>query len=232
MLVLYPSAICSDLAVRLLTGDRYLLEKSRIVWQAAGERNFHIFVEIFDLPTELRSAYHLTKPEDYWYINQGGSIRVDGWNDKEEILAVLGAFNRLGVDATKIFDVVAAVLWVGQVKFVGRGQDTAVLIEDMSVVERAAELFGLDAKQFAGSLISREVKAGKDTVTTPLNYAQACASRDGLAKHVYSLLFDHIAAEINKGVDRVRTGEKVRNHDATESTPSTPRPALTIIVAT
>ena len=169
---------------------------------------------MFDLPPELRKSYALTSPEDYFYINQGGSIRAEGWNDKEEIQSVLAAFKRLGVDATQIFDVVAAILWVGQTTFAGdRSQDTAVSIEDHSAVSRAATLLGLDEKNFAYTLTSRKVKAGRDVVTTPLNYEQACAARDGIAKHVYSQLFDHIAAEINRGVDRVRTGEKVRTDD-------------------
>ena len=68
---------------------KYLLEKSRIVWQAPNERNFHIFVEILDLPAEQKAKYGLTRPEDYLYINQGGSIRADGWDDAEELGLVL-----------------------------------------------------------------------------------------------------------------------------------------------
>ena len=187
---------------------KYLLEKSRIVWQATGERNFHILIEIFELPAAMKAKYALTKPEDYFYINQGGSIRAEGWNDKEEIDGVQAAFKRLGIEATAIFDIVAAVLWMGQVTFIGRGQDTAVQIEDVSVVNRVANLLGLDEKGFANTLTTRKVKAGKDTVTTPLNYEQACQARDGIAKHVYSNLFDHITDAINAGVARVKKGEK------------------------
>ena len=190
------------------TIKKYLLEKSRIVWQAAGERNFHILIEIFELPAAMKAKYSLTRPEDYFYINQGGSTKADGWDDKEEINSVLAAFQRLGIEGTGIFDVVAAVLWMGQVTFVGRGQDTAVQIEDSSVVSRVGGLLGLDEKSFAATLTMRKVKAGRDTVTTPLNYEQACAARDGIAKHVYSALFDHITEQINVGVSRVATGAK------------------------
>lgn len=190
------------------TIKKYLLEKSRIVWQAAGERNFHILVEIFELPAAMKAKYALTKPEDYFYINQGGSIRAEGWDDKEEIEGVQAAFKRLGIDGPAIFDIVAAVLWMGQVTFVGRGQDTAVKIEDSSVVNRVANLLGLDEKGFAATLTTRTVKAGKDNVTSPLNYEQACQARDGIAKHVYSNLFDHITEAINAGVARVKKGDK------------------------
>eukprot|EP01051_Picozoa_sp_SAG22_P006550 SAG22_NODE_433_length_10557_cov_6.586728_1_plen_430_part_00 len=71
----------------IVGGDikKYLLEKSRIVWQAPGERNYHVFVEIFDLPPAMKAKYELTRPEDFFYINQGGSIRAEGWDDKEEL---------------------------------------------------------------------------------------------------------------------------------------------------
>ena len=98
---------------------------------------------------------------------------------------MLAAFKRLGIDSAAIFDIVAAVLWIGQTKFLGRGQDTAVTIEDTSGVERAAKLLGLDESSFAKALTKRTVKAGGETVTSPLNYEQACAARDGISKHVY-----------------------------------------------
>ena len=153
--------------------------------EAPGERNFHILIEIFELPAAAKNKYGLTTPEDYFYINQGGSIRADGWDDKEELGLVLAAFKRLGIDSAAIFDIVAAVLWIGQTKFLGRGQDTAVTIEDTSGVERAAKLLGLDESSFAKALTKRTVKAGGETVTSPLNYEQACAARDGISKHVY-----------------------------------------------
>jgi myosin-7 len=187
---------------------KYLLEKSRIVWQAPNERNFHIFVEIFDLPAEQKAKYGLTRPEDYLYINQGGSIRADGWDDAEELGLVLQAFKRLGIQAEGVFDIVAAVLWNGQTEFLGRGQDTAVSFKDASVPKRVAELLGVDVTEFGKCLTSRKVKAGKDTVVSTLNFEQACVARDNIAKHVYSKLFDWIAAQINAGIARVTQGEK------------------------
>lgn len=49
----------------------YLLEKSRIVTQAADERNYHVFYEILKgLRQEDKERYGLTSAENYFYLNQ------------------------------------------------------------------------------------------------------------------------------------------------------------------
>ena len=58
----------------VITGARvteYLLEKSRIVTQATGERNYHVFYELLaGLSEENKKKYGLTQPDKYFYLNQ------------------------------------------------------------------------------------------------------------------------------------------------------------------
>ncbi|TRY96167.1 hypothetical protein DNTS_008375, partial [Danionella cerebrum] len=51
--------------------EKYLLEKSRLVYQEHNERNYHVFYYLLaGASEEERTAFHLKKPEEYHYLNQ------------------------------------------------------------------------------------------------------------------------------------------------------------------
>nr|XP_014344251.1 PREDICTED: unconventional myosin-XV [Latimeria chalumnae] len=55
--------------------SQYLLEKSRIVFQAKNERNYHIFYEMLaGLPSQQKHKFYLQDAETYFYLNQADSL--------------------------------------------------------------------------------------------------------------------------------------------------------------
>ncbi|KAK1887217.1 Unconventional myosin-IXAa, partial [Dissostichus eleginoides] len=51
--------------------EKYLLEKSRLVYQEHNERNYHVFYYLLaGASEEERKSFHLLKPEEYHYLNQ------------------------------------------------------------------------------------------------------------------------------------------------------------------
>ena len=73
----------------VITGAKiteYLLEKSRIVTQAADERNYHVFYELLrGLRTEEKERYGLTAAENYFYLNQVYIIIIAAFIYKDRI---------------------------------------------------------------------------------------------------------------------------------------------------
>ncbi|KAI4832816.1 hypothetical protein KUCAC02_015760, partial [Chaenocephalus aceratus] len=67
----------------------YLLEKSRIVFQAKSERNYHIFYEMLaGLPPHEKSSLYLQEAETYYYLNQAEGQEVASMVSAQEIRVV------------------------------------------------------------------------------------------------------------------------------------------------
>ena len=63
----------------------YLLEKPRITNHLEGERNYHIFYMLTKAPKPIREGCGITKWQDYFILNQKGTIaEVTTWNDEKE----------------------------------------------------------------------------------------------------------------------------------------------------
>ncbi|XP_071511300.1 unconventional myosin-Va-like, partial [Diadema antillarum] len=97
----------------------YLLEKSRVVFQAPEERNYHVFYQLCaccDRP-ELKDLA-LGDPDEFFYTSQGEAPVVDGIDDKKNFEETKEAFRLLGFkeDMMKqIFRIIGAVLHFGNV---------------------------------------------------------------------------------------------------------------------
>jgi myosin-1 len=93
--------------------QHYLLEKSRVVKQQLGERNFHAFYQLLSNENESQEYGFYLQPEDYYYINQGNCCKVDRINDKQDYQQVTEAFNIFGFtddEIATIWKIIAAII--------------------------------------------------------------------------------------------------------------------------
>uniref|UniRef100_A0A674ELA7 Methyl-CpG binding domain protein 3b n=1 Tax=Salmo trutta TaxID=8032 RepID=A0A674ELA7_SALTR len=184
----------------------YLLEKSRVVFQASQERNYHIFYQLCasrDLP-EMR-VLKLGGAETFRYTNQGGedSIQIPGTDDVVDLERTRNAFTILGVppdQQMELFRILAAVLHLGNVNIQasGRGGDRSYIDErSLSVFSK---LLGVERTQMAHWLCHRRLAVGGEMLVKPMPGQQSLEARDALAKHVYGQLFTWTVTRLNSAL--------------------------------
>ncbi|XP_028298971.1 unconventional myosin-Va isoform X14 [Gouania willdenowi] len=182
----------------------YLLEKSRVVFQADEERNYHIFYQLCasaDLP-EFK-ILRLSSANDFLYTRQGRSPVIDGVDDTKELCITRKAFTLLGINDSYqmgLFQVLAAILHLGNVDIKERDSDSCIIPPNNRHLTAFCELVGVTYQDMSQWLCHRKLKTATETYVKTLSRLQATNSRDALSKHIYAKLFNWIVEHVNKAL--------------------------------
>eukprot|EP00468_Gymnochlora_sp_CCMP2014_P013783 CAMPEP_0167752288 /NCGR_PEP_ID=MMETSP0110_2-20121227/7052_1 /TAXON_ID=629695 /ORGANISM="Gymnochlora sp., Strain CCMP2014" /LENGTH=1575 /DNA_ID=CAMNT_0007637881 /DNA_START=440 /DNA_END=5167 /DNA_ORIENTATION=- len=181
----------------------YLLEKSRVVLQGPGERNYHIFYQmVLGADAGFKRKFMLGDLEDYHYTNQSDT-HVDGMDDVEEWNILLKSFNTLEFkqkERDDVLQITAGVLHMGNIDFVSTG-DRKCKVKDKSTLRPAAKLFEVDEKSLNKVITTRMLRLrGQEPIEVGLSVEQATAARDALAKFIFERMFDWLVVRINKSI--------------------------------
>nr|VDD10511.1 unnamed protein product [Brassica rapa] len=181
----------------------YLLERSRVCQVSDPERNYHCFYLLCAAPSEDVERFKLGDPKSFRYLNQSSCYELDGVNDAEEYIATRRAMDVVGISETEqdaIFRVVAAILHLGNIEFCkGEDADSSSLKDEQSMfhLQMTSELLMCDPHSLEDALCKRMMVTPEEVIKRSLDPLGAAVSRDGLAKTIYSRLFDWLVNKIN-----------------------------------
>ena len=194
--------------------EQYLLEKSRIVSQNAGERNYHIFYAMLaGLSKEEKKRLELSDPANYVYLNGGKTLTCQGRNEASEfsdVRAALKVLNFSDKEAWDIFQLLATMLHLGNVKFKGNvvsNMETSE-IPDTNATNRIALFLCTNKFDLTEALTKKTMHVHGDKVITNLSAEQAMESRDAFVKGIYGKMFIAIVEKINVALYQTKSSKK------------------------
>lgn len=181
----------------------YLLEKSRLTFQAELERCYHSFYNIMsDQVPDIKSKCLLSNNiYDYWWVSQG-KVTVPSIDDKEDMMFANEAFDILGFSEEEkynVYKLTAVVMHMGNLTkdFVPVGKEEQAEVKNESNAEKVAEICGIDCEWMCAYFCKPKLKVGTEWVFKGQTCALAGSSVAGIGRKIYELVFRFIVDKCN-----------------------------------
>jgi len=160
------------------------------IWQPNDQHLFLLLQLCKGVSAEEAERYRLPADpmHDFNYLNQSGCSSIEGVDDATDFATLKAAMTAVGINhqqQTEVFEVLAGILWLGNIQF-RAPTDDSVSVEPGAAVANAAALLQMSEPALMSALTSRNIVARGETIVTQLKMDGAVDARDALAKATYA----------------------------------------------